>query len=171
MYKDKISGVYKITNNVTGEFYIGSSVNVKKRWNEHKCPSTWKAKPNKKLYQAMQEYGLDCFSFEVLEEAETQYLKQEEQKFIEMLKPKYNNYNAKGLDVERRKANHKKSINKYSQSEKGKVANRKACKKYYNRLCLYNGETLTLRTLSARFRRAGIPHPTLEAKKYLTNNK
>ena len=32
---EKISGVYKITNTITGDFYIGSSKNVKKRWVEH----------------------------------------------------------------------------------------------------------------------------------------
>ena len=154
MYKDKISGVYKITNNVTGEFYVGSSVDVKKRWINHKCPSRWKDNPNSPMYQDMEKYGTECFSFEILEEVETQYLKQEEQKFIDMLNPTYNDINAKGEDIERRKAREKK-----------------ACKRYYDQLCIYNGETLTLRALFRRFQRASISHPTLEAKKYLTNNK
>lgn len=37
---NRISGVYKITNTVTGEFYIGSSKDVKTRWVKHKCSST-----------------------------------------------------------------------------------------------------------------------------------
>lgn len=28
-------GVYKITNSITNEFYIGSSKNVQRRWREH----------------------------------------------------------------------------------------------------------------------------------------
>ena len=32
-----ICAVYKIINTITGDFYIGSSKNVKKRWAEHKC--------------------------------------------------------------------------------------------------------------------------------------
>ena len=40
-------------------------------------------------------------------------------------------------------------------------------KQYDNQLCCYNGETLTLCALRMRFRRMGIPHPTIEAKKYL----
>jgi len=64
---------------------------------------------------------------------------------------------------------------KWRQSEKGKEYNRKQARKdmqkYRNQLCCYNGETLTLNTLSARFRKAGIEHPTLEAKKYLIINK
>lgn len=51
---DKISAVYKVTNNVTGDFYIGSSVDVKKRWKDHKVPSTRKNRPNMLLYKAMQ---------------------------------------------------------------------------------------------------------------------
>lgn len=42
---EKISAVYKIVNEVTGDSYIGSSRNVKRRWKDHKCPSTWKLHP------------------------------------------------------------------------------------------------------------------------------
>ena len=58
---EKISAVYKITNNITGDFYIGSSKNVKARWLAHKSPSMWKQQPNSKLYQDFQKYGLDKF--------------------------------------------------------------------------------------------------------------
>lgn len=34
MEQNKISGVYKITNNITGDFYIGSSKNIKQRSKE-----------------------------------------------------------------------------------------------------------------------------------------
>ena len=173
MNMGKISAVYKIVNTATGDFYIGSSKNVKDRWKEHKKPSTWKRRLNSPLYQDMQKYGVDCFSFEILEEvAEPESLKQVEQDSIELLNPTYNDRRAKGWDVERRKAYKKKydqsgkgkeSHKKYSQSDKGKESQ----KKYNHQLCEYNGETLTLNALSKRFRRAGIEHPTLEAKKYL----
>ena len=93
---EKISGVYKITNTITGDFYIGSSKDVKRRWREHKKPSTWKRFPNSPMYQDMQKYGVDKFAFEILEEVEIEKLKEKEQKFIEILKPTYNNINAKG---------------------------------------------------------------------------
>ena len=51
-----------------------------------------------------------------------------------------------------------------------KQYNKKYKKEYDNQLCLYNGETITLNALSMRFRRKGIDHPTLEAKKYIKNN-
>ena len=71
----KIIGVYKITNTATGDFYIGSSKNVKSRWAVHKCPSTWKKCPNNPMYLDMKHYGTDKFEFEILEEVESEKLK------------------------------------------------------------------------------------------------
>ena len=176
----KISGVYKITNTITGDFYIGSSNDVKRRLASHKWPSKWKRYPNNPMYQDMNKYGLENFAFEILAEVEEGSLKEKEQQFIEMLKPTYNQMNAKGLDIERQKEckkeyqksdkgkeSHRKANNKYKKSDKGKESNRKSCNKYNNQLCYYNGETLTLNALSMRFWRQGIPHSTIEAKKYL----
>ena len=99
----KISGVYKITNTVTGDFYIGSSKNVKERWASHKKPSRWKKCPNNQMYIDMHQYGVDKFVFEVIAEVEEGSLKETEQKFIELLKPAYNSNRASGWDIERRK--------------------------------------------------------------------
>ena len=167
-----ISGIYKITNTVTGDFYIGSSKDVKRRWREHKCPSSWKRFPNKQLYQDMRKYGVDNFDFQILEEVEEGKLKDAEQQFIETLKPTYNNINAKGLNIEKRKKakkeyekseKRKKYKEEYEKSEKRK----KYKEEYNNQLCCYNDEILTLTALKTRFSRAGISHPVLEAKKYI----
>ncbi len=155
---DKISAVYQIINSVTGDRYVGSSRDVIHRWTCHKCPSTWKRHPNSLLYRDMQKYGVNKFRFQIFAPVEPEYLKQVEQEFIDMLNPTYNNNKAKCF-VEENKEYQKE----YRKSEKGKESRRK----YDNQLCFYNGETLTLNALSSRFRRAGIPHPTLEAKKYL----
>ena len=155
----KISGVYKITNTVTKDFYIGSSKDVKQRWACHKCHSTWKKCPDNPMYLDMKKYGLDYFEFEILKEVEIDRLKEAEQQFIEILKPTYNDRNANGLDIER--------YNEYQKSDKCKKYYKEYKKKYQNQLCLYNGETITLNTLRMRFYKAGIEHPTLEARKYL----
>lgn len=176
----KISAVYKIVNTVTGDCYVGSSRNVMQRWVCHKRPSSWKNQPNNPLYLDMQKYGVDKFRFQILCPVMPEYLKQVEQELIEMLQPTYNSINAKGINVERRKKTMKdyrqtdkgkKAKKKYRQTDKGKEINRKQArkdmKKYYTQLCSYNGETLTLNALSVRFRKVGIEHPTVEAKKYL----
>ena len=53
-------------------------------------------------------------------------------------------------------------------------AHREEClaksKTYNSKLCLYEGETFTLAALRKRLCKQGIPHPTLEAKKYLISN-
>ena len=175
----KISAVYKIINAITGDFYIGSSKDVKQRWRNHKKPSSWKRYPNNPMYLDMQKYGVDKFEFEILTEVEADSLKETEQQFIETLKPSYNNRRANGWDFERLKETNKEyqkeyrktdkfkeSQNKYEKSDKGKETK----KKYNNQLCNYNGETLTLNALSKRFQRKGINHPTIEAKKYIKNN-
>ena len=159
----KICGIYKITNTITGDFYIGSSKDIKRRWESHKWSSTWKKYPNKQLYQDMQKYGVDKFVFEVLEEVEPEELKETEQQFIEKLQPTYNNYNANGWNIERRKEANRKASRKYEKTDKRK----KAKKQYDNQLCFYNGETLTLNALRKRFKSHGIDHPVIEAKKYL----
>ena len=158
-----VIGVYRITNTVTNDFYIGSSKDIKKRWREHKWPSTWKRYKDNPMYQDMIKYGTDKFVFEILEEVESDKLKETEQQFIEKLQPTYNNRNASGWDTERYKECQKEYKKEYNKSDKFKNYH----KEYYSQLCLYNGETLTLHALSLRFRRRGIPHPTLEAKKYL----
>ena len=111
------------------------------------------------MYQDMIKYGTDKFVFEILEVVEIDSLKEKEQKFIETLKPTYNSNRANGWNIERLKEAQKK----YNKSDKGKEAQ----KKYESQLCYYNGETLTLRALSLRFKKLGIPHPVIEAKKYL----
>ena len=177
---NKIIGIYKITNTITGDFYIGSSKDVKRRWVEHKCHSRWKQYPNNPMYQDMKRYGTDSFVFEILEVVEADKLKKKEQEFIETLKPTYNQMNAKGWDVERYKE-YNKEYNKEYQKEYEKTEKYKEYQKEYektekykeyqkeyrNQLCFYNGETLTLNALSKRFRRQGLSNPTQEARKYL----
>lgn len=160
---NKIIGVYKITNTITGDFYIGSSKNVKRRWAKHKCQTTWNEHPNSLLYKDMQKYGVDKFSFEIIEEVEVDSLKEKEQQFIETLKPTYNNYRAKGLDIERQKDYQKE----YQKTDKYKEYHKEYHKEYQNQLCCYNNEVLTLNALVLRFWKQGIDHPTAEAKKYL----
>ena len=167
---NKISAVYRITNTITGDFYIGSSKDVKKRWLEHKCKSTWKKQPNNPLYLDMKKYGLDKFVFEILAEVEIGQLKEAEQQFIETLKPTYNNRRANGWDFERHKETHRKAQKKYEKTDRRKEYKKEYQKEYQNQLCCYNGETLTLNALYKRFRRRGIQHPFIEAKKYLINN-
>ena len=140
------------------------------------------------MYLDMRKYGTDNFEFQILAEVESEKLKETEQKFIETLKPTYNDRNANGLDFERKKEYNKeyqkeyrktdkckdyqKEYQKeyqeeYKKTDKGKEIHKKSNKKYKNQLCCYNGETLTLNALQKRLKRMSILHLTLGGKKYL----
>ena len=78
-------GVYKITNTTNGKFYVGSSKNIKKRWNEHKWALKNGRHWNAPMQNAFNKYG-DVFSYEVIEEAsEELLLRDREQHYIESL--------------------------------------------------------------------------------------
>lgn len=90
-------GIYKITNLVTDECYIGQSVDVYKRWNDHcKCGLGIDTPPGNKLYKAMQEYGLDNFTFELLTECNQTELNEKEKYFIELYQADTFGFNSTG---------------------------------------------------------------------------
>ena len=57
-------GIYKITS-PSGKVYIGQSVNIKRRWKEHRSESYWY---KHRLYDSFKKYGVDNHTFEIIEE-------------------------------------------------------------------------------------------------------
>ena len=85
-----VTGIYKITNQVTKECYIGQSVDISKRWKDHaKCGLGVDTPAGNKLYKAMQTYGIWNFSWEVLEQCSKDLLDEKEKYYIEL----YDSYN------------------------------------------------------------------------------
>lgn len=169
---NKVSGVYKITNTITGDFYIGSSKNICERWTNHKKSSTW-THVNSKLYQAFAKYGIDKFTFEVIEE--TTNLKEREQYWIAKLNPSYNSIRAKRTRNEQLDQmkywhrSHRTEVLSYKKEYyKSHIEEQRSKQNdYNNRLCLYEGNTIKFGSLVRRFHKQGIEHPCIEAKKYL----
>lgn len=87
-------GVYKITNTQNNKSYIGISVDIERRWDDHKNPYNWSRESRKALYQAFQKYGLENFSFEVLEECLITELSEKEKYYVELYDTFKNGYNA-----------------------------------------------------------------------------
>lgn len=81
-------GIYKITNNLNKHSYIGQSVRIEHRWQEHKSHYNWQRERKKPLYLAFQKYGIENFTFEVLEECEREKLSEREKYWIAF----YNTY-------------------------------------------------------------------------------
>lgn len=61
-------GVYKILNHKNGKFYIGSSINIEKRFNSHRKELIAGTHNNKHLQNAWNKYGENSFEFLVVEE-------------------------------------------------------------------------------------------------------
>ena len=80
------SGIYKITNKVNGKFYIGSSIDIKKRWWKHKWLLESKRHKNQYLQSAWDKYGEENFVFSVLLETKEELLLEKEQELLDKTK-------------------------------------------------------------------------------------
>jgi group I intron endonuclease len=82
--------IYKITNQLTGDFYIGKTqASLTTRWKRHLKGR--KTHPHLVLYRAMEKYGVENFVIEEIDRAESaEALCEMEINHITELKPKYN---------------------------------------------------------------------------------
>jgi group I intron endonuclease len=74
-------GVYSIICNVTGAIYIGSSIDIGNRLVRHLVDN----KTNEHLQNAIKKYGLDYFTFVVVEFCDLKVLLQREQHYLDIL--------------------------------------------------------------------------------------
>ena len=89
------SGIYKITNVKTKECYIGQAVNISDRFKQHcKAACGIDTPAGNKLYKAMQEYGIQNFSWEVLEPVPAIQLNEKEAYYINLYDSKNYGYNS-----------------------------------------------------------------------------
>lgn len=79
-------GIYKIQNKVTDKVYIGKSVNIKKRWIQHRCHLNNNVHVNGYLQKAWNKYGENGFDFSVLCECEESVLDEKEIYYINLYK-------------------------------------------------------------------------------------
>jgi group I intron endonuclease len=84
------SGIYKIRNTINEHCYIGSAVNIKERWREHRRDLFKNKHHSKYLQRAWNKYGEACFEFSIIEVCEPSTLIVREQYHINVLKPEYN---------------------------------------------------------------------------------
>ena len=61
------SGIYKITNTANGKIYIGQSVDVQRRINDHQRTFAKGTHHSVHILRAYQKYGADAFKYEVIE--------------------------------------------------------------------------------------------------------
>ena len=84
-YKNPVSGIYKIESR-NNKVYIGSAVNIKRRWAEHIRNLNRNIHINKKLQHAWNKYGASYFTFTIIEIVKDKNkLLLQEQKYLNIL--------------------------------------------------------------------------------------
>ena len=85
------SGIYQIWNRMSAKRYIGSAVNIAKRWRDHLGDLRRGRHCNRHLQASFDKYGEASFGFSVLEYIEdASQLISREQHFFDTLSPEYN---------------------------------------------------------------------------------
>lgn len=77
------SGIYRILNIIDGKFYIGSAIDIKRRWRQHKHELKNEKHANSYLQNAWSKHGEASFQFIVLEYTEIDKLKDCEQSWLD----------------------------------------------------------------------------------------
>ena len=89
-------GIYKITNIENQKCYVGQAVDLAERWRQHiKRGIGAEPATRNKLYPAMQEIGVENFTFEVIEECERSLLDEREDYWQDFYKAKEFGYSIK----------------------------------------------------------------------------
>lgn len=90
--REKKCGIYKIENLVNGKTYVGQSIDIHKRWREHKSVAFGNRveKNVYPIYKALRKYGIDSFNFEILEECKKENLLKREIYYYDNLDSCYN---------------------------------------------------------------------------------
>lgn len=87
-------GIYRITNLKTNESYIGKSTNIKNRFKQHiRTAIGLDGVARTKIHSAMKEYGIDNFSFEVLEKCTKEIYSEREKYWINFYETNIYGYN------------------------------------------------------------------------------
>lgn len=84
-------GIYKITNTLNGKCYIGQSIDIQRRWEEH----LYRSSNCIFLKYALYKYGASNFTFEVIEECEPEMLNEREMYWIKY----YNSFGDDGYNL------------------------------------------------------------------------
>lgn len=85
--------VYRITNLVNAKSYIGVSIDYVARWKQHKRALKNNRHCNKKLQNAWNKYGENCFEFQIIEECSYVECFDKEIKYIALFNSYDDGYN------------------------------------------------------------------------------
>lgn len=78
------TGIYKITNTANGKFYVGSAVNIKQRFAQHRSSFKYNKHDNNYLQKAWNKYGKQVFKLEVILYCDSENMLFYEQRILDM---------------------------------------------------------------------------------------
>jgi group I intron endonuclease len=84
------SGIYKWTNKLTNDIYIGQSIDLSKRFIRYFNLSYLRNRGTLAINRALIKYGFSSFQLEILEYCDIADLNKREQYYLDTLKPRYN---------------------------------------------------------------------------------
>lgn len=84
------SGIYKWTNKITNDIYIGQSIDLSKRFIKYFNLSYLKNRETLVISRALIKYGYSNFSLDILEYCDLANLTEREQYYMDKLNPRYN---------------------------------------------------------------------------------
>lgn len=99
------TGIYKIENLLNGKVYIGQSVHIERRWQQH-CQSSAKSL----IANAIKKYGKENFSFQIVEECDSNLLNDREMFYIKQ----YDSLVPNGYNIEEKQEQNSCFYVKYS---------------------------------------------------------
>lgn len=88
----KAVGIYMIRNNINGKAYIGQSINIMRRFEDHKRKAL-KGDTDNQLYIDMRTLGHNNFTFRVLEICPPHLLNKREKHYVKEYNSYTNGYN------------------------------------------------------------------------------
>ncbi len=87
------SGVYRWINNINGDTYVGSAIDLNKRLYQYyslKLMELYLQKRKSYIFSAIIKYGYSNFTLEIIEYCDKLKVIEREQFYIDLLRPKYN---------------------------------------------------------------------------------
>lgn len=122
----KKAGIYRWINNVNGNTYIGSSINLSKRFRLYYNYDfiSNKNKSKSMIHDALVSHGYSKFTLEILEYCDANIVLEREQYYLDTLQPVYNILKVAGNPSGFKHSDESilKRVNSYAENKKAKIA-------------------------------------------------
>jgi group I intron endonuclease len=114
-----MQGIYMIKNKINNKIYIGSSININNRWNQHKSSLLRGVHKSRYFQNSYNKHGIENFEFSVMEIIDNQsQLLIREQYYLNLYKP-YERDNGYNID---KSAEHSRLGMKHTKETKEKIS-------------------------------------------------